>query len=264
MPSSMNRASANLPWRHPVEPPTITRPMGSNAASVCSPVHAARKRAVALPSAPKLMSSVPSAPYWATAKRRSPAPPAATILPSGRTRTVDASAAPDGNSVLTLPSPPNEGSRAPGVARAGAADRGISKGNITTRASGHGSRAAALNAGSLSLVASPFAVWSLRPSASRAGGQEIRAQTDYEACDSSVAASLELSITLAPVEERRYEIQSTLVTWTGLAMPFRVTSRDSDVLNPSRAAEIVSRLAKISPPSARAAILAALWTSPPL
>jgi hypothetical protein len=57
---------------------------------------------------------------------------------------------------------------------------------------------------------------------------------------------------------------STRATWTGPATPFTVTSRDSVTVNSPSAAARVSTLARISPPSASAAILAALCTSPPL
>jgi hypothetical protein len=54
----------------------------------------------------------------------------------------------------------------------------------------------------------------------------------------------------------------TLATETGSAKPFSLTSRASDTADPSTVAS-VSSLTRISPPSARAAIRAALWTSPP-
>jgi hypothetical protein len=48
----------------------------------------------------------------------------------------------------------------------------------------------------------------------------------------------------------------------GSCDPFKETSRDSDIMNSPCTGETVSRLARISPPSASAAILAALCTSP--
>jgi hypothetical protein len=56
----------------------------------------------------------------------------------------------------------------------------------------------------------------------------------------------------------RYQRHSIRDTWTGSSTPLTATSCDSDALNSSPAAEIVSTLAKISPPCASAAILAAL------
>jgi len=57
---------------------------------------------------------------------------------------------------------------------------------------------------------------------------------------------------------------SMLATSTGSATPFRVTSRASEARTSSPASATVSALTRISPPSARAAILAATWTCAPL
>jgi hypothetical protein len=66
-----------------------------------------------------------------------------------------------------------------------------------------------------------------------------------------------------PAPPARSQCHSILVTSTGSEMPFRETSRYSPVLNLPPASSTVSLLARISHPSANAAIRAALCTSPP-
>ena len=74
----------------------------------------------------------------------------------------------------------------------------------------------------------------------------------------STAAGAECRRASAATSGGRFQRHSIRDTWTGSSTPLTETACDSDALNSSPAAEIVSTLAKISPPCASAAILAAL------